>query len=659
MYKKVKSIGVLVLFLVTGLWAQDAMIKKDVRVRPGWTESKMLFETEWSNLSTIEKTAKINEFTDRLNTIKSSIGDFKSDPNREDGGEDFYTAATKMIERLKENKDNASLAAHIDEMIGDAERLIEYRKSHVFTGKGPALIPLTSKNNTSDYSPLSDGNGWVNEWVQDSTGDNTSNPLICQADTYLFAAVVRHLSEDYITVYRSSDRGVSWSYWGGFYYPGYQNFPSSMVYDVQNNALLIAAYSGYNNGSVLFVRYNDLNNPADWNYVWGDDSTDVASQPQLSVEYTYSSDRICLFYHNNSTGNDVILESTDHGDTWASVYVSPWTGNFSGAPKGAQGNNGGAGQDRFLYVTSLPDTNNLTVITSASGLSGTWSTTQLVDPYDRLVDDADISGSHSITLTSTMIVYEAQYSADHRSIRGWFTPNIVDSSFSHFFIMDNISYPLVNSPRVTTDGEWTDEVPGVTDFYHVAYFIDMDGDSNYSIAAKRAENNTRLIDSSGYWLGTESNEYFMGDSLGSLTGNNIWDYATPRSFYAIDNTTVSTGLVSDPYITSIVWMEYYNGGNIAVTSTPDISSGIKEGLSSDKRYSGMIYLNGTLKFTLSSDRVINLKIYDIKGSLVEQHSGSYKKGENSISLTRVGRGMYFAVLSANNVERTFKFIVVK
>ncbi len=656
---KIKSIGILWLLMATGLWAQDAMVKRDIRVRPGWTKAKAAFENNWSSMSENDKSSVIEDFSDRIESLKPYVGDFKSDPNREDGGEAFYQAVSKMINNLRMDKTNARLAARIEEMISGAERLVEYRKTHVFTGKGLEPVPVNAAESNSGYSPLADGNGWVNSWVQDSAGDNTSNPLICQADTFLFAAVVRHLSEDYVTIYRSSDNGVTWSYWSGFYTPGYQSFPSSMVYDVQNNALLIAAYSGYNNGSVLFARYNDLNNSSDWDYVWGDDSTDVASQPQLSVEYTYSSDRICLFYHNNSTGNDVILESTDHGDTWTAVYVSSWTGNFGGAPKGAQGNNGGAGQDRFIYVTSLPDTNDLTVVTSASGLSGSWSATQLVDPYDRLVDDADISGSHSTTLTSTMVVYEAQYSADHRSIRGWFTPNIVDSSFIHFFIMDNIAYPLVNSPRVTTDGEWTDETPSVTDFYHIAYFIDMDGDSSYSIAARRVENNTGLIDSVDYWKSTETNEYFMGDSLGSITGNNIWDYATPRSFYAIDNTTFSTGLVSDPYVTSVVWMEYYNGGNIAVTSTPDISSGIKEGFSLEKRQLGMLYSDGSLKFLLSSDGIVSLKIYDIKGSLVETHTGNYKKGENSVSLTRVKRGMYFAVLSTNNVNRTFKFIAVK
>ncbi len=657
----IKGIGMLVLLMVTGLWAQDAMVKKNIRVRPGWTESKMLFMENWNNISSTEKTNSVNEFSSRLNALQPYVSDFGSDPDREDGGEAFYPAVSKMIETLKDDKDNARLAARINEMLSDAERLVEYRRTHVFTGKGPQVLSYNVQDNGANYTPLAAGDGWINAWVQDSAGDNAGNPVICQADSFLFAAVVRHLSEDYVTIYRSSDHGANWNYWTGFYTSGYSAFPSSMAYDVQNHALLIAAYSASNNGTVLFVRYNDLNNPADWNYVWGDDSTDMASQPQLSVEYTFSGDRICILYHNATTNNDVVLQSTDHGDTWTSVYVSPWTGGYSGAPKGAQGNNGGQGADRFLFVTSLPDTNKLTVLTSASGISGAWSSTELTDPYQRYVDDADISGSHSTSLPSTMVVYEAHYSSTHTAIRGWYTPSIGDSSFSFFFIWDNTNILLVRSPRVTTDGEWTDEAPSISDNYHIAYFADADNDSNYyNISARRIANNWTLIDSSDYWESTETNEYFMYDSLGAITANYIWDYGTPQSYYQIDNTTFSTGLASDPYVTSIVWCENIAGQGIVASSTPDISSGISEQNFSVKSIgNGFLYSNGMLTFGLSHDGYVDIRIFDVKGSEVKHISSNYKKGENSISLNGMKNGMYFAILATPDVNRTFRFIKVK
>ena len=660
------KMGVIVLLATMNLWARDSDTKKNVSVQPGWTYAKAIFAEDWNSMSTEKRTDYINAFSDRLNALKADVTDFKSDPKAEDGGEAFYPAVYKMISALKSNPKRAELAAKINEMLAQAERTVKYRKSHPFTGKGPLVINAPfSENGSGGYTPIDAGTGWLSAWVQDSAGDNGTNPVVCQAGNYLFAAIESGVSQDKLNIYKSTDHGRSWYYWTSTYMTGESIYPGAIAYDIQNNALVISARVSYKNGNILFLRYNDINDSTNWNYTWVTDTTDLLGQPQLSVEYTYTGDRICIYYHNNTTQNDVIARSTDHGDTWSTVFTSAWTGGWEGAPKAAQGNNGGTGADAFLFVTSLPDTYKLTVTASASGAVGAWRTTELADPYNRIANDADISGSHSTAKHGAMVVYEAQYPTGARSIRGWWSANAIDSAYYHFFVDDANSSDSLSSPRVSTDGEWTNEVPPQSDYYHIAYFADINLDGNYRIIARRVNNNWSDISAaSDSFLATAYNEYWLGDSLGMLTANAIWDYGYPASWYQIDNTTFSTQNDTTPYATSIVWREDLSSNSIILSSTMDITADISEQRPADgqstqftaKAFSGR---NPRLSIVLPDAGEVSLRVYDTKGALVKNFSGNYRKGINDFIIQPSVTGAFFAVVKYGDKTKTLKFVYIR
>ncbi len=656
-------LGVILVLASGNLLARDSDTKTYTEVRPGWTLTKAQFAASWTGMSEAAKTNKINSFTSRLEALKADISDFKSNPKNEDGGKDFYTAVSEMITTLKSNTDNAELAAKINAMIEGAERLVNYRRTHPKRENPGTVINLATRGTDgSPYTPLAEGSGWVNAWVQDSAAEECSNPVVCSAEDYLFVAL-EHSSDSSIRVYRSSDMGHTWDYWGGFYYPGYTMYPGQIAYDVQTNSILIVASVSVNNNDVLFVRYNDLNNSADWSYTWVANSNDMESQPQLSVEYTYSADRICVYYHNGTSGNDIIAQSADSGNTWTTVYTSSWTGGWDGAPRGAQGSNGTAGNDVFLFVTSLPDTDYVSVVASASGVSGAWVETQLEDPLKRLTKDADIAGSHSTSVHGAMVVYNAQYPNGGKSIRGWWTPDALDSAFQHFYIDDGHFTDTLASPRVSVDGEFTAETPPATDYYHVSYYADINANGYYRVVARKAPNDWSYISESfDYWYTNDANETWLGDSVGMVTANTIWDYGTPASWYQTDNTTIATGNSTTPYIPVIVWKETLGGDDIVLSSAVNTTTSIEEDPIFNRPIlnSRIVMMNNGnhLNFTLPHASYVKIRIFDAKGALVKDLSGTYRENA-SVSLNTQNSGTFFAVINYKGKSSVLKFTQMK
>lgn len=67
----------------------------------------------------------------------------------------------------------------------------------------------------------------------------------------------------------------------------------------------------------------------------------------------------------------------------------------------------------------------------------------------------------------------------------------------------------------------------------------------------------------------------------------------------------------------------------------------------------------TLSFVLPQAGFANLKIYDLKGAMVKDLSGSYKEGLNRVEFAPSGSGTFFAILVAGNQTARTKFVTVK
>ncbi len=657
-----KALAIAVAVSLGGLWAaRDSQQKMEVEVQPGWTLAKAEFSNQWSGMDQSEKENMIRSFEQRLGELAPDVTDFKSDPKSEDGGEDFYPAVKGMISQLSNDLDNGWLAARIDEMLTQAENVVQYRKTHPFTGQGPEVISLTPSEEThKDYTPFAEGDGWITRWVQPTSDTSETNPVICQAGNYLFAATTQN--DTTIRIYRSTDQGASWDYWALFYLPGASGYPSSIIYDVQQSTLLVSAnFYSSGNMNIYVARYTDIDDPNSFTGVWVANTSDDEAQGQLSVEYTSNFNRICLFYHNNTTGEDVVARSADHGATWNTEFTSSWTGSWFGAPKGAQGGNGGSGLDRFLFVTANgTDSASIRVVESGSGMSGAWAVTDLTDPFYRKVNrNVDIAGSHSFATPGAIAVYEAVYTDGRHSIRGWWQA-ASDSTFHHFFVDDFSSSNSLRSPSVCVDGEWTGDLPPTTNMYHAAYFTDIDADGNYQVAALACPNDWSLIGASSDWWDNSYREQWLGDSVSAITANYIWDYGSPAFWYQIDNTTFATGNATTPFTTSIVWREQL-GNDVVLSSTVNTSSGTEERPGQDSGLALRPVSGNTplVNLILPSAGHATVKIYDAKGALVEDLSGEYQAGLNRIAPHLSAAGSYFAVVNFNGKTITGTLLLTR
>jgi hypothetical protein len=68
---------------------------------------------------------------------------------------------------------------------------------------------------------------------------------------------------------------------------------------------------------------------------------------------------------------------------------------------------------------------------------------------------------------------------------------------------------------------------------------------------------------------------------------------------------------------------------------------------------------GEIRFSLPIASEAVLKIYDAQGSLVEEITGSYAAGTHSLLWIRGANGVYFALLKADDLTATRKFVLVK
>ncbi|MGB9590295.1 MAG: hypothetical protein ACPL68_05350, partial [Candidatus Hydrothermia bacterium] len=67
----------------------------------------------------------------------------------------------------------------------------------------------------------------------------------------------------------------------------------------------------------------------------------------------------------------------------------------------------------------------------------------------------------------------------------------------------------------------------------------------------------------------------------------------------------------------------------------------------------------TLSFVLPQAGFVNLKVYDVRGAMVKDLSGSYQEGMNRVEFVPEGSGTFLAILVAGDQTARTKFVAVK
>lgn len=68
---------------------------------------------------------------------------------------------------------------------------------------------------------------------------------------------------------------------------------------------------------------------------------------------------------------------------------------------------------------------------------------------------------------------------------------------------------------------------------------------------------------------------------------------------------------------------------------------------------------GVISFTLPANSKIDLRIYDVKGSLVDEIIGTYAAGKHTFTWNKGASGVYFVNLRAGSLVETQKFVLMK
>ena len=630
-------------------------------VPTGWTIEKAAYATAWNNYAAVDRYDALASLEARMDQLMPLLPE--NEYSFEDGQYVGYRIRLEQAYEKTYNEQTGWNYAEYAALLDEAETFVWYTvrertlpKNHLQEGQSfiDAEEPLNRET-------LLQGEGWFSTDINDGYADHIT-PTICSYGNYVFVSAYNNISGygDSVFLWRSTDHGQSWSDWNHI---GSDSI-SRTAYDVAidpGNEILYQTYR-YNSedisGDCMIRVFDDLNDPADSIYAI-ENTSDATNHPHLSIEHEYADHRLCCMYYNQTTDHIVIARSTDNGENWATVHTTSWTNPVYPEIKGCQGATGT--YDRFYFV-ALKDTNTFTIFESASGGSGTWTETDYV--HAQTIDDIDISAAHNTDILSVVVCFGYRWTFSDHNIRVLF--RITSGGDWICRLVDN-GAEMALTPVISVDREWAANSTD-TDYYHLAYYKDHDGDDYYIPFALRCMNDSLALSN---WLMTDPDYFEVVGASAIDTLVSTDDNGQPAACYQTDITTVYNTTHSQ-WFPVIAWIYQW-------TSSPYDRDPIVT--IPDEDYPGVAEIDdiavitewatltpnpaantADLSYRLHGDSPVEISVFDATGRFVKSLvNGTQTAGEYRLALDNTGlaAGIYFVRVSTDQGTETETMTIIR
>ncbi|MEO0095005.1 MAG: T9SS type A sorting domain-containing protein [candidate division WOR-3 bacterium] len=658
-----KTIQALVLFVI--LLAPLFAVEKDdkvIIVPTGWTSEKDALAKEWQGMSLSQKQSIHSDLQRRFNNLLPRLpADVYSAEENEYVG--YRIRLQKLWQKLQSQPNDWNYA-EFTYILNEAENYLKYLEREKTLPKNEYEESGSNFNNPKsfDRDDKRQGTGWDVGYVDLSLVDHIT-PSVAAFNNYVFVSASNEASgigNDTMVLWRSTNYGNNWGRWHSYGTSTADRIVFDVVIDPGNQYL----YESYTyitsgiTGDIWVRRFTNLNDSSQTDIYNVENTSDFCIQPHLSVEHIWADHRICCIYHNYTTGNVVIAQSTDQGQNWSTVYTSSWTSSAYAIPKGGQGAYTQS-TDKFVFVARKSN-NSLVILESVSGASGSWTETEYV--HSQSIDNIDVSASHNYDRPSVVVAFGYPWTSTDFNVRILFRMASGGNFVSQLVDNDAI---MTKTPVISCDGEYAGNNAG-PDYYHLSYYKDHNGDNYYIPFALRTLNDSTALD----------NMYYFNPNYFEVVGANVidtlvssFDFGRPYGFYQMDMTTMWNA-THNQWFPAIVWMRYYTSTSDADPrlSFPDQTYGIWE---HKERPTARVDAslspnpsNGSAKlsYTTKNPGIVKISLYDASGRLVDNITNDSKSaGTYTLNLNNQGlpNGIYFVRVKTPEGTATKTMTIVR
>lgn len=632
-----------------------------ITVPTGWTVEKAAYEAQWETYATADRFTALAELETRMTELMPQLPE--NVYSVEDGEYVGYRIQLEQAHAALQSEQTAWNFAEFAALLDEAELFVWYteREKTLQKNTHEEVQLFIDAEEPVNRETMLQGDGWYNNDVDGAFTDHIT-PAICSYDNYMFLGAIGSVSGygDTVFLWRSTDYGQSWS---DFSHYG-SNTADRLAFDVAidpGNENLYQTYmftSDAIDGACWIRVFEDLNSSSSSIHAIVNTS-DICTQPHLSVEHQFTDHRICAMYYNQTTDQIVIAQSTDFGSTWSTVHTTSWTTTGFPQPKGCQGATGS--YDRFFFVAKKA-ANTFTVFESTSGLSGSWTETDYV--HAQTVDDIDISAAHNQSVLSAAVAFSYEWSATDYNIRVLFRMTPAGNWISQ--LIDG-SGQMSRTPTITVDREWAANSTD-PDYYHLSFYEDGDLDDFYIPIALRCLNDSLQLEG---WLSTDPGYFEMIGSTVIDTMITSLDNGQVGAFYQIDMTTV-WNTTHNQWFPAIAWMYEYTSSpydrDPFVTIPDEDYPGVAE-MDDITAVSNFVTLSpnpaanaASLSYRLTIDSPVEISLFDATGRLVKTLVDEIQTaGDHRLALDNIGlaAGIYFVRVSTDQGTETETMAIIR
>jgi len=648
---------VFIAFPLFGVEQDNAVIT----VPTGWTVEKAAYDSQWETYATADRFTALAELETRMTELMPQLPE--NVYSVEDGEYVGYRIRLEQAHAALQSEQNASNYADFAALLDEAETFVWYTEREKTLPRNAyeeeqLFIDADEPLNRAD---MLQGDGWIDYDVDGAYTDHIT-PTICSYNNYMFLSATGSISGygDTTFLWRSTNYGQSWSDWSHYG----SNTADRIAFDVAIDPANEYLYQTYTftsdaiDGACWIRVFTDLNSATGAIHAIVNTS-DVCTQPHLSVEHMWTDHRLCAMYYNQTTDQLVIAQSTDFGSTWSTTHTTSWTTTAYPQPKGCQGAT--TTTDRYYFVAKKA-ANTFTVFESTSGLSGSWTETDYV--HAQTVDDVDISAAHNGNVQSAAVAFGYEWSATDFNTRVLFRMTAGGNWISQLVDGDG---QMALTPAITVDREWalnsTDP-----DYYHLSYYKDSDADGFYIPYALRCLNDSLELE--GWVRGnTDYFEAIGSTLLDTLVSNQ--DNGQVGAFYQIDATTV-WNTTHNQWFPAIAWMYEYTSSpydrDPFVTIPDEDYPGVAE-MNDIMVVSNFASLSpnpvanaANLSYRLTIDSPVEISLFDATGRLVKTLVNEIQNaGDHRLALDNVGlaAGIYFVRVSTDQGTETETMTIIR
>ena len=432
---------------------------------------------------------------------------------------------------------------------------------------------------------------------------------------------------------------------------GYDVSKVELVKAMGTNNLFVVAYGTGGAWNYSWWTYISTNGGTSWSqtYEWGAAyafyAVDAAESDNGYVYIAYGAGTVARVRRIDETTGAVDAGfgyKTVHTTSDTLVEINAEPNRVSGGP---------------LYIASIDRSGALLYSWSNDGGS-TWNAANptIANAERGLdMDCSSISAQHYLWLS--YINTSDSLCAAARSAGAWEYHNNLAVTHSYWFFStaiahhgdsiiifyENPSYTLYYRITYNDGANWSSGGPTI--YADSAGSMDVTGRggvgwhmsfSTFSPSAAEVTNYSHRTYSSGAWDPRQP----LGDHDAFINYKTSIDYLGAPNQYGVV-------YIDDNFV---AWFDRLDW-------SPDVAEGTKPLPMEFKALPGMG--RTTLSFVLPQDGFASLKIYDVKGALVNDLSGNYKEGLNRAEFVPSGSGTFFAILVVGDQQAITRFVSVK